>query len=169
MKTARIKEALVLAFAPPPIFGLGTAGGFEFYIQNHGEGGPQRTRGGAAILGRASKEPQLAFVNTFWRANVPQLQVDLDRDQGQGARRADRRPLWNARGHRRHLLRQRLQQVRRTWQVLMSAEPATASAQTPSATSTCGRRRARWCRSTLANVAYSSGPDSLDRFNNLPR
>src|SRR5207302_1722798 len=43
MKTARIKEALVLAFAPPPIFGLGTAGGFEFYIQNHGEGGPQRT------------------------------------------------------------------------------------------------------------------------------
>src|SRR6266853_781103 len=32
MKTAHIKEALVLAFNPPPIFGLGTAGGFEFYI-----------------------------------------------------------------------------------------------------------------------------------------
>ena len=34
-----IKEALVLAFNPPPIFGLGNAGGFEFYIQNRGDGG----------------------------------------------------------------------------------------------------------------------------------
>ena len=41
-KTAGIKEALVLAFNPPPIFGLGTAGGFEFYIQNRGEGGAKR-------------------------------------------------------------------------------------------------------------------------------
>src|SRR6266540_2323023 len=31
MKTAGIQEGLVLAFGPPPIFGLGTAGGFELY------------------------------------------------------------------------------------------------------------------------------------------
>src|SRR5205085_3218986 len=42
MKTAGIKEGLVLAFGPPPIFGLGTAGGFELYLQNRGEGGAQR-------------------------------------------------------------------------------------------------------------------------------
>src|SRR5512143_31258 len=42
MKTAGIKEALVLAFNPPPIFGIGTAGGFELYIQNRGEGGAKR-------------------------------------------------------------------------------------------------------------------------------
>ena len=40
-RPADIKEALVLAFNPPPIFGLGNAGGFEFYIQNRGEGGAQ--------------------------------------------------------------------------------------------------------------------------------
>src|SRR5260370_1745525 len=34
MKTAHIKEALVLAFNPPPIFGLGTAGGLCVHIQN---------------------------------------------------------------------------------------------------------------------------------------
>src|SRR5438309_10950935 len=34
MKTAGIKEGLVLAFAPPPIFGPGQAGGFELYLQN---------------------------------------------------------------------------------------------------------------------------------------
>ena len=41
-KTGGIKEALVLAFNPPPIFGLGTAGGYELYLQNRGEGGPKR-------------------------------------------------------------------------------------------------------------------------------
>ncbi len=37
----RHQEALVLAFGPPPIFGLGNAGGFELYVQNRGEGGPK--------------------------------------------------------------------------------------------------------------------------------
>jgi multidrug efflux pump subunit AcrB len=82
MKTAHIKEALVLAFAPPPIFGLGNAGGFEFYIQNHGEGGPQRL---AQVMGQflaaANQDPKLAGVQTLWRSNVPQLYVDVDREK----------------------------------------------------------------------------------------
>src|SRR5205814_2111386 len=62
MKTAHIKEALVLAFNPPPIFGLGTAGGFEFYIQNRGEGDPKRTAEVLQqFLARAGKEPGLGF------------------------------------------------------------------------------------------------------------
>ena len=39
MKTGHIKEGLALAFAPPAIFGLGAAGGYEFYIQQ-----PRRRR-----------------------------------------------------------------------------------------------------------------------------
>src|SRR5258708_32362895 len=82
MKPEHVKEALVLAFNPPPIIGLGTAGGFEFYIQNRGEGDPKRTAEALQkFLARGSKEPMLSFVNTFWRANVPQLYVDLDLDK----------------------------------------------------------------------------------------
>ena len=77
-----IKEALVLAFNPPAIFGLGTTGGFEFYIQNRGEGGPQRL---AAEMGKflaaANKDPQLTGVQTLWRSGVPQLHVDIDREK----------------------------------------------------------------------------------------
>ena len=80
MKTAHIKEALVLAFAPPPIFGLGQAGGFEFYLQNRGEGGASRL---AEVMGqflqRANSDPLLGGVQTLWRPNVPQLYVDVDR------------------------------------------------------------------------------------------
>src|SRR3981189_158822 len=82
MKTAHIKEALVLAFNPPPIFGLGTAGGVAVYLTKHSRARPQRTAEALQkFLARAGKEPQLGFVNTFWRANVPQLYVDLDRDK----------------------------------------------------------------------------------------
>ena len=55
-KTAHIKEGLAIAFPPPAIFGLGTAGGFEFYLQNRGEGGPEApVRGDAAVHRRRAR------------------------------------------------------------------------------------------------------------------
>src|SRR5207249_146822 len=82
MKTAGIKEGLVLAFGPPPIFGLGTAGGFELYLQNRGAGGPQRlAQVMGAFMQRSMKDPNFAFVQTLWRPATPQLYVDVDRDK----------------------------------------------------------------------------------------
>ena len=113
MKTAHIKEALVLAFGPPPIFGLGNAGGFEFYIQNRGEGGPKRL---AEVMGQflAQREPgpDAGQVQTLWRANVPQLYVDVDREKAKALGVPLDEAVQHARRHARHLLRQRLQQVR---------------------------------------------------------
>ncbi len=170
MKTARIKEALVLAFAPPPIFGLGTAGGFEFYIQNHGEGGPQRTAEVLQqFLAHAGKEPKLAFVNTFWRANVPQLYVDLDRDKVKalGVPIDDLYGTLAATAGTYYV--NDFNKYGRTWQVLMSAEPAYR--KRPDSIGEIYVRSARGEMvplNALASVRYSSGPDSLDRFNNLP-
>ena len=113
-KTGHIKEALVLAFNPPPIFGLGTAGGFEFYIQNRGEGGAQaagRSRCSSSSA-RANQDPMLGGVQTLWRAERAAALRRRRPREGEGARRADRRGLQHAVGHARHLLRQRLQQVR---------------------------------------------------------
>ncbi len=170
MKTARIKEALVLAFAPPPIFGLGTAGGFEFYIQNHGEGGPQRTAEVLQqFLAHAGKEPKLAFVNTFWRANVPQLYVDLDRDKVKalGVPIDDLYSTLAATAGTYYV--NDFNKYGRTWQVLMSAEPAYR--KRPDSIGEIYVRSGRGDMvplNALASVRYSSGPDSLDRFNNLP-
>src|SRR6267143_1004323 len=82
MKTGGIKEGLVLAFGPPPIFGLGTAGGFELYLQDRGEGSARRM---AEVTGQFMKQtgsdPKFAFVQTLWRAATPQLYVDVDREK----------------------------------------------------------------------------------------
>jgi len=170
MKTARIKEALVLAFAPPPIFGLGTAGGFEFYIQNHGEGGPQRTAEAVQqFLGRASKEPQLAFVNTFWRANVPQLQVDLDRDKAKALGVPIDALYGTLAATAGTYYVNDFNKYGRTWQVLMSAEPAYRKRPDSIGDIYVRSQKGEMVPlNALANVRYSSGPDSLDRFNNLP-
>src|SRR5258706_14358762 len=82
-KTAGIKEALVLAFNPPAIFGLGTAGGFEFYIQNRGTGGAKKMQEVTqAFLGRANTDPQLGGSQTLWRATAAPLSVAGDRGEG---------------------------------------------------------------------------------------
>ena len=170
MKTAGIKEALVIAFAPPPIFGLGNAGGFEFYIQNRGDGGPQRL---AEVLGQflgaANTDPMLAGVQTLWRANVPQLHVEVDRekakslgvpiDQAYNALAATLGTFYV----------NDFNKFGRTWQVLLSAEPSYRARP-----DSIGEIYVRSLQGemiplkSLATISYSSGPDSLDRFNNLP-
>ena len=170
MKTAGIKEGLVLAFAPPPIFGLGNAGGFEFYIQNRGEGGPQRL---AAEMGKflaaANKDPQLAGVQTLWRAGVPQLHVDVDREKAKalGVPISDVFDTLSATLGSYYV--NDFNKFGRTWQVLMSAEPGYRNK--PDSVGELYVRSDKGAMvpiKALAKVSYTSGPDSLDRFNNLP-
>jgi HAE1 family hydrophobic/amphiphilic exporter-1/multidrug efflux pump len=170
MKTAGIKEGLVLAFGPPPIFGLGTAGGFELYLQNRGEGGAKRM---AEVMGqfmqRTMKDPNFAFVQTLWRASTPQLYVDVDREKA----KALGVPLGELYGALASTLGNfyvnDFNKYGRTWQVLMSAEPEFRKSP-----DSIGDLYVRSDKGemiplrSLATVRYASGPDSLTRFNNLP-
>ena len=82
MKTGHIKEGLPLFFSPPAIQGLGQTGGFEFYLQNAGEGGVKRLATLLPLLlAEANKQPELAGVKTLWQARSPQLYVDVDNEK----------------------------------------------------------------------------------------
>ena len=170
MKTAHIKEGLVLAFGPPPIFGLGNAGGFEFYLQNRGEGGAARlSEVTQQLLAAVQKDPMFGQVNTLWRANTPQLSVETDREKAKMAGV----PLDELYGTLSATLGtfyvNDFNKYGRTWQVLMSADPAYR--KRPDDVGAVHVRSSKGEMvplSSLAKVSYSSGPDSLDRFNNLP-
>jgi len=170
MKTGGIKDGLVLAFPPPPIFGLGTAGGFELYLQNRGEGGPQRL---AQVMGqfqqKAYASGRFKYVQTLWRPGVPQLYVDVDREKA----KALGVPLGDVYGALAGTLGSYyvndFNKFGRTWQVLMSAEPEYR--KTPDSVGDIYVRSERGDMvpvRSLANVRYDSGPDSMTRFNNLP-
>jgi HAE1 family hydrophobic/amphiphilic exporter-1/multidrug efflux pump len=170
MKTMGIKEGLVLAFAPPPIFGLGNAGGFEFYIQNRGEGGSKRlAEVTQQFIAATAQEPMLAGVQTLWRANVPQLHVDLDREKAKALGVPVNSVFDTLAATLGSYYVNDFNLYGRTWQVLMSAEPAYRNRP-----DSLGELYVRSSKGemvpvkALATATYSAGPDSLDRFNNLP-
>lgn len=76
------REAAIFAFNPPPIPGLGTTGGFEFFIQNKGEGGIQElNQVTQKFIAIANQQPELSGVSTLLRTNVPQILIDVDRER----------------------------------------------------------------------------------------
>ena len=79
---ATIGEAIVLVFNPPSIPGLGTTGGFEFWIQNRGSGDykdlEKVTRD---FIAKSKDHPELAGLSSTIRTASQQLYVYLDREQ----------------------------------------------------------------------------------------
>jgi hydrophobe/amphiphile efflux-1 (HAE1) family protein len=170
MKTAHIKEGLAFAIAPPAIFGLGTAGGFELYLQQRGEGGVERmAQVMGQFIGALHQDPSIGMVQTPWRPAVPQLRVDVDRERA----KALGVPLEDLYGALAATMGtyyvNDFNKYGRTWQVLMSADPAYRNRPDD-----IGKIYVRSQSNemvplaSLARVHYSAGPDALDRYNNLP-
>ena len=79
---SEVTEAIAFAFMPPPVPGLGTAGGFSFWLQD-------RSGGDITILDQnlqkflaaARKRPELRGVVSLFSASVPQVYAAVDRDK----------------------------------------------------------------------------------------
>ncbi|MGX5858013.1 efflux RND transporter permease subunit [Dyadobacter jiangsuensis] len=82
-RTADIKEARVLAIAPPAIPGLGATSGFTFQLQQSTSTDNIQQFEGVAreFLGRVNKRPEIAMAYTFFNARTPSYQIDVDRDK----------------------------------------------------------------------------------------
>jgi hydrophobe/amphiphile efflux-1 (HAE1) family protein len=77
-----IKDAFVLAFEPPPIEGLSMTGGFDGYVQSRAGGSMKELEAAAqALVAAASQRKELANVTTTFSASVPQIRLDVDREQ----------------------------------------------------------------------------------------
>ena len=169
-KTGGIKEGLPLFFAPPAIQGLGQTGGFEFYLQNKGDGGVRRL---AEMLpqfvAEANKQPELQGVKTLWQANSPQLFVNVDTEKARALKVSVGDVYNTLAATLGNYYVNDFNKGGRIYQVLVQAE---------------GNFRAKpddigalFVRSSagqmvpirsLADVQFASGPDSVERFNALP-
>jgi len=79
---SEIPEANVFAFLPPPIPGLGFAGGFSVWLQDRsGNSVAFLDENLQKFLAAARKRPEIANVNSTFRAAVPQVYIDVDRDK----------------------------------------------------------------------------------------
>ncbi len=76
-----LQDARVIVLPPPPIQGLGLAGGFQMEVQlvDGSFDYTQLQRITDAIVAKANTQSSLQRVATPFRANVPQIQADIDR------------------------------------------------------------------------------------------
>lgn len=81
-KFAAIDEAFVAVFPPPPIQGLGTTGGFKLQIEDRANlGFEQLFNNLQAVISEARKSPELMGLYSSFRIQVPQMDIDVDREQ----------------------------------------------------------------------------------------
>jgi hydrophobe/amphiphile efflux-1 (HAE1) family protein len=84
MKAASIQEGVVFVVLPPPVRGVGNAGGFRMMIEDRAGQGPAALQAATyAIMGRAAQTPGLQQVFSLFETSTPQLYLDIDRTKAQ--------------------------------------------------------------------------------------
>lgn len=80
----KIDDAIVVVIPPPPVRGIGSAGGFKMMIQDKAGHGVQALEGATwALAMAANNNPITTNSFTLFETKTPQLYVDIDYDRAQ--------------------------------------------------------------------------------------
>ncbi len=164
---AGVPEAVMTAFAPPPILGLSTTGGFQFMLEDRTGGSVQDlAQAGDLLVQAARSRPELASVVNTFRPNVPayKVAVDVDKVQTLGI------PVTDAYAALQTFLGglyvNDFNAFGRTWQVVVQAEPEFRAQ--PADIDRFYVRNSDGNMvplGTLASVSATVGPDVTYRYN----
>ena len=78
----KIKNAMVFSFAPPAVIELGTASGFDFYLQDRsGQGHDKLIAARNQLLKLASENPNLVGVRPNGQEDAPMYQINIDQSK----------------------------------------------------------------------------------------
>ena len=79
-----IQDAYVLTIPPPPVQGIGNAGGFKLMVQDRtGLGSEALARAAQALVAAANKDPDFAGVFTLFSTRSPSIYADIDREKAE--------------------------------------------------------------------------------------
>lgn len=167
MRLFPLKEAFVFGFGLPPILGLGTAGGFEFMLQDRAGGDLQSLADASQrLIDEARKDPALSNVVSAFRVSIPGYRVDLDVDKAQTLGIPSSDVYDSLQTFLGGLYVNDFNRFGRTWRVIMQAEPELRSQ--PSDVNrfyvrTPGNDMVPL--STLVKITPTSSPDVVYRYN----
>jgi hydrophobe/amphiphile efflux-1 (HAE1) family protein len=83
-RMSKVQDAFVIAALPPPVRGIGAAGGFRMVIEDRaGRGSAALQQAAVAMMVRASQTPGVAQVFTLFETSTPQVYLDIDRTKAQ--------------------------------------------------------------------------------------
>ncbi|EME71230.1 cation/multidrug efflux pump [Paramagnetospirillum caucaseum] len=79
-----VQEAFIITIAPPPVRGIGTAGGFKMMLQDKGGHGAKALEDVAGDMAAAANRiPGLSGIFTLFNTRTPNVYVDIDRVRAQ--------------------------------------------------------------------------------------
>lgn len=166
-KFIQIKQANVFGFNPPSINGLGTVGGFEFWILNRGQGGAEYLAEVTNdFVAAAQKRPELQGLFTTVETNNMRLFVDLDRAKASALGVSIDEVFLTLQSLLGSVYVNDFNKFSRLYRVMMQAEPAFRAS-----IDNIGDMYVRSVRGTmiplmsLVNVRYDKGPSVISRFN----
>jgi multidrug efflux pump len=120
----KIKEASIRVFPPPPIRGVGRAGGFMLMVEDRGDVGPaglqQATEG---LIAAAGRTPGIIQPFSPFRANVPQVRIVPDPRQCMTRHVSLQDFADTLRIYQGSLYVNDFNKFGRTWQVIVQADP----------------------------------------------
>jgi multidrug efflux pump len=164
---SKIQDAYIAVFPPPPVQGLGTIGGFKLQIEDRGNFGPDELyRQTQNLIAKSKQRPELAGLFSGFQVNVPQVQVDVDREKAKSAGVALQDLYDTMQVYLGALYVNDFNRFGRTYQVNAQAEPGFRL--TPD---DIGRLKTRNLHgdmiplSSFVTVRESSGPDRVMHYN----
>jgi len=162
-----LPDGMALTFNPPPIQGLGTAGGFELYVQNRaGDDIQQLNEVVQNFIAALSQRPELTGLNTFFRPTVPQLFVEVDEAKALSLGVAVSDIYNTLQSTMGSLYVNDFNRAGRTYRVQLQAEPE-FRAQPEDLTRVYVRSRSGGMipLGSLLTVRQIVGPEQIERFN----
>jgi multidrug efflux pump len=165
-----IREAMVLPIAPPSIPGIGTTGGFEFWIQDTTAGSPTELDAQVkAFLAKARQRPELAGINSTFNASSQQLRTDVDREKAMLLQVPVQDVYSAIQAQFGSLTVSQYSQYSRVWWVVMQSD-AIFRQQPGDLTRlyTRSNQGKMVPLSAVVSTSWTAGPDILPHFNGFP-
>ncbi|HET6460688.1 MAG TPA: multidrug efflux RND transporter permease subunit [Syntrophales bacterium] len=169
-EASKIPDGLVIPVAPPAIPGIGTMGGFEFWIQDTGAGEAAKldelTK---QFLSKARQRPELAGLNSTFRANTQQLRADVDRDKANLLGVAVKDIYNTIQAQFGSLTVSQYNEFSRVWQVILQSEPKyRINPEDLTRLYTRSNQNEMVPLSAVVTTRWVTGPDLLPHFNGFP-
>ena len=166
-KLRALKEGFAFPINPPPIPGLGTQGGFEFWLQNRGQGGiahlEKTTR---ELIARAQETGEVVRLNSTINSASRQLRANVDRAKTETLGLAVEDVYNTLQTLFGSLYVSQYNKFGRVWQVILQAEPRYR--EKPEDIQNIFVRQNQGEMVPLSSVVtteFVAGPDLVSRFN----
>jgi len=169
-KISGLKEGFAFSFMPPPILGLGNGSGYQLFIEDRGNLGYGALQDAVnQFQGAIMQTPGMGFPISSYQANVPQLDVEVDRLKAK-AQGVELTELFDAlQTYLGSTYVNDFNRFGRTWQVIAQADaPYRDSVEDITRIHTRNDRGEMVPIGSMVNIRQSFGPDPVLRYNGYP-